>query len=66
MVAFLDSQHVNELKKADQPLLVGTTIYFKVAVNSRTEKLELLLDRCYATPTSNRETPDKHQFIVGG
>ena len=66
MVAFLDSEHTDELTKGDQPLVVGTTLYFKVGVSSSTDELDLLLERCYATPTTNREAPDLRQFIIGG
>ncbi|KAL9952417.1 hypothetical protein ACROYT_G039667 [Oculina patagonica] len=66
MIAYLDSEHTDELTNGDQPLDVGTRLYVRVGVSSRNEKLDLLLDRCYATPTSNREATINRQFIVGG
>lgn len=66
MIAFLDGELTDELTKGDQPLDVGTKLYVRVGVSSNHEKLDLLLDRCYATPTSNREATVNRQFIVGG
>jgi len=66
MAAFSDVEHTDEITAADQPLAVGTRLFIKVEVRSSNEELDLLLERCYATPTSNREDDNQRQFIVGG
>lgn len=66
MAAFSDDEHTDEITAADQPLAVGTRLYIKVEVRSSNEELDLLLERCYATPTSNSQDNNQRQFIVGG
>ena len=66
MVAFHDSEHTDEITSVDQPLAIGKRLYIRVEVRSSTEQLDLLLERCYATPTSNKEDNNQRQFLVGG
>lgn len=66
MAAFTDSGHTNKITSGSEPLAVGTRLFIKVEVRSNTEELDLLLERCYATPSTNREDSNQRQFIVGG
>ena len=66
MAAFNDGEHTDEITADDPPLAVGTRLFIKVEVRSSTEELDLLLDRCYATPSTNRQDNDQRQFIVEG
>jgi len=66
MAAFKDSEHNDKITADDQPLAVGTRLYIKVEVRSSNEELDLLLERCYATPSTNRQDNNQRQFIVGG
>lgn len=66
MAAFKDSEHTNEITSEDQPLAIETRLFIKVEVRSSNEDLDLLLERCYATPTANRQDNNQRQFVVGG
>jgi len=66
MAAFNDREHTDEITAEDQPLALGTRLYIKVEVRSSNEELDLLLERCYATPSTNRQDNNQRQFVVGG
>lgn len=66
MAAFNDGEHTDKITQEDQPLALGTRLYIKVEVRSSNEELDLLLERCYATPTTNRLDTNQRQFISGG
>jgi len=66
MAAFSDSELTDKITAEDQPLAVGTRLYIKVEVRSSDEELDLLLERCFATPSTNRLDINQRQFVVGG
>lgn len=66
MAAFKDSELTNEITPEDQPLATETRLFIKVEVRSSNEELDLLLERCYATPSANRQDNNQRQFVVGG
>ena len=66
MAAFKNSEHTDVITTQDQPLAVGTRLFIKVEVRSSNEELDLLLKRCYATPSTNRQDNTQRQFVVEG
>ena len=66
MAAFNDREHTDEITAGDQPLAVGTKLFIRVEVRSSNEELDLLLDRCYATPSTDRQDNNQRQFINEG
>ena len=65
---FPDKRLVSPYTKDDFPVAVElrTRLFFGVSVTSSDKQLSIIADRCYATPTNNRKSPLKYEFITQG
>ena len=65
MKIFTDDGFSDELVSND-PIALGTDLYFKVDVQSSDANTELHLTKCLATPSNNVSDPDGYTFIENG
>ncbi|XP_078343446.1 ZP domain-containing protein-like [Oculina patagonica] len=65
---FSNKSFVKPYTENDFPVVVelGTLLFFEVSVTSSDKQLSIISDRCYATPTRNRENPSKYELITNG
>ena len=68
LTMFRDKRFVSPYMKDDFPVdvLLRKPLFFEVSVTSTDEKLSILADRCYATPTQYGKSSVKHEFIKKG
>ena len=68
LTMFRDKRFVSPYMKDDFPVdvLLRKPLFFEVSVTSTDEKLSILADRCYATPTQDGKSSVKHEFIKKG
>ena len=65
---FPDKRYVSPYMKIDFPVAVmlRKLLFFEVSVISDDERLRIRADRCYATPTQDRKSSLKYEFIKNG
>ena len=65
---FPDKRFVSPYMKSDFPVAVvlRKLLFFEVSVESSDKQLSIIADRCFATPTQDRKSALKHEFISKG
>ena len=65
---FPDKRFVSPYMKSDFPVAVvlRKLLFFEVSVESSDKQLSIIADRCFATPTQDRKSALKYEFIAKG
>ena len=65
---FPDKRFVSPYMKSDFPVAVvlRKLLFFEVSVESSDKQLSIIADRCFSTPTQDRKSALKYEFIEKG
>lgn len=63
MALFSDEDYLERQKHFPISVSINDRLYFQVAVDTPDQRLSIIADTCYATPTSNASMDTRHYII---